>query len=132
MRTDPETSLRMGRVRQSNTKPELIVRRALHRAGIRFRVNNRDLPGSPDLANRRHKWVIFVHGCFWHQHEGCPKATVPKRNHEFWAAKFAANRQRDLRVQKDLRERGYSVSVIWQCELHSESWLQRLSAVLGL
>ena len=87
---DPETSARLARIPQKQTKPELIVRRELHRAGKRFRVKNRDLPGNPDIANRNRRWAIFVHGCFWHHHKGCYRATVPKRNREFWVSKFVA------------------------------------------
>lgn len=116
----PETtrlaSERMSRVRQRDTAPEMRVRRALAALGWRYRIVNRDLPGSPDLANRSRKWALFVHGCYWHHHDGCPKATVPKANREFWLAKFAMNRQRDARVQSELEAAGFSVGVIWQCQ----------------
>src|SRR5689334_5614430 len=103
IRTDPATSKRMARIRQRDTAAEQLVRKCLKKLGLRFRTENRDLPGSPDIANRFEHWAILVHGCFWHAHEGCPKATVPKRNRPFWLAKFAANRARDRRVLKELR-----------------------------
>jgi|HubBroStandDraft_1064217.scaffolds.fasta_scaffold252327_2 DNA mismatch endonuclease (patch repair protein) len=114
---DAETSLRMGRIRQKDTSAELTVRRIVHRLGARYRVRNRDLPGSPDLANRSRRWAIFVHGCYWHAHPRCKRATVPKRNRAFWLAKFDANRLRDHRAIDALERLGYSVLVVWQCEL---------------
>src|SRR5438045_3715628 len=93
--TDRETSARMKRVRQRDTAPEIALRKWLWRQGYRFRVHNRRLPGTPDLSNTSKRWAIFVNGCFWHGHEGCARATVPKRNREFWVAKIAANQARD-------------------------------------
>jgi DNA mismatch endonuclease (patch repair protein) len=113
---DASTSARLGRVRQRGTAPELLVRDevcSLHHA---FRVNNRDLAGSPDIANRRKKWAIFVHGCFWHRHTNCSRTTTPKRNREFWMEKFASNRRRDRRNIKALNAQGFCVLIIWECE----------------
>jgi len=93
--------------------------------GVRFRVSNRDLPGSPDIANRRRRWAIFVHGCFWHSHRGCVRATVPKRNRAFWVAKFAANRARDARVVRELQGRGYRTLVIWECDARRSQLVER-------
>jgi DNA mismatch endonuclease, patch repair protein len=106
----------MRRQRQRDTSPELLTRRLIHSLGHRFRIHNRDLPGSPDLANRARRWAVFVHGCYWHQHPGCPRATVPKRNREFWTQKFQDNRQRDLRKEQQLRDLGFSVLTVWECE----------------
>ena len=106
----------MSRQRQKDTKPEILVRRLLHRLGHRFRVGNRDLPGSPDAANRSRRWAVFVHGCYWHAHEGCPRHTIPKRNREFWMEKFRANRERDQRVAGELEADGYTVLTVWECE----------------
>lgn len=114
--TDPETSARLGRIHQKDTEPEMAVRAVLHSMGLRYRVRNRDLPGSPDIANRKKKWAVFVHGCFWHRHARCSRATTPKRNAEFWRAKFVANRARDRRVIRKLRGMGFEVVVIWECE----------------
>ena len=123
--TDIATSERLGRIRRSGTQPELIVRRVVHRQGHRFRLTNRDLPGSPDLANRSRRWVIFVHGCYWHRHSGCCKATTPKRNREFWLAKFERNVARDRRVTRELRNAGFRVITIWECETKNEARLER-------
>ncbi len=121
--TTREISLRMGNIRQSGTDPELRVRRAATAVGLRYRLDNRDLPGSPDLANRRQKWAVFVHGCFWHRHSGCRKATTPKSNRDFWTAKFARNQTRDQRVATELQSLGFSVVVVWECETGSPSQL---------
>lgn len=115
IRFDEETSERMAGVRQKDTKPELIVRRILHGLGHRYRVRNRDLPGSPDIANRSRGWVVFVHGCYWHRH-GCKATTTPKRNREFWEAKFRRNVERDAERSAALRDAGYEVVVVWECE----------------
>ena len=123
--TDPETSARLGRIRQRDTAAELAVRRIIHQLGHRFRVGNRDLPGSPDIANRKRRWAIFVHGCFWHRHNGCSRTTTPKRNREFWEAKFEANIVRDRRVASTLRELGYKIITIWECEIADQIALQR-------
>lgn len=117
LRTDASTSARLGRIRQQGTSPEREVRRILHRLGLRFRVNNRQLVGSPDIANRHRRWVVFVHGCFWHGHSGCPRATVPKRNRSFWVAKFERNKARDIRAIRALRRQGYKTAVIWECDV---------------
>lgn len=114
---DDATSKRLGKVRQRDTAPELLVRKLATELGARYRVRNRDLPGSPDLANRSRRWAIFTHGCYWHAHRGCPRATVPKHNRDFWLKKFEDNRRRDRRALRDLREQGYSTLVIWECEL---------------
>lgn len=114
---DRATSVRLGRIRQHGTAAELLVRRLAWELGVRFRTTNRDLPGSPDLANRTKSWVVFVHGCYWHGHVGCTRATIPKRNRRFWITKFADNRARDRRVVAALRRRGFRVLVVWECEL---------------
>lgn len=114
------TSRRMSVVRPTGTGAELVVRAIVARIGFRFTLKNRDLPGSPDLANRSRKWAIFVHGCFWHAHTGCSKATLPKRNRLYWIAKFATNRKRDAHAVRELRKLGYTVVKVWQCELSPE------------
>lgn len=120
LEVDEATSKRLGRIRQHDTTPEQIARGMLRALGFRYRIKNGDLPGSPDIANRSQRWAVFVHGCFWHGHLGCSKATVPKRNREFWEAKFIANRARDARVILQLRANGYRVVVLWECELQKE------------
>ena len=121
LRTDAATSARMSRIRQTGTEPEMTVRRAAATLGLRYTVNNKDLPGSPDLANRSRRWAIFVHGCYWHRHEGCSKATTPGTNTEFWLNKFAWNVARDNAAREALRRVGYQVLTFWQCELDSSS-----------
>lgn len=129
---DDATSRRMGRIRQRDTAPELAVRRLLFGLGHRYRTSNRDLPGAPDVANRTQKWALFVHGCFWHAHESCSKATLPKRNRKFWEDKLAANRARDERALQALKRLGYRVVVVWQCELKRPAELAtRLSSELS-
>lgn len=115
----------MLRQKRSDTAPERVVRRILSDLGHRFRLANRDLPGSPDLANRSRKWAIFVHGCYWHQHRGCPRATIPKRNRDWWKAKFRDNRRRDERKTRALEEEGYLVLTVWECETESAPELGR-------
>lgn len=104
-------------IRGKDTHPELVVRSFLHRAGFRYRLHARDLPGSPDIVLPRWNAVIFVHGCFWHQHKGCPKSTLPSSNRRFWQAKFAANTARDLRNLRHLRRLGWRTKVVWECAL---------------
>lgn len=123
---DAETSVRMGGIRQKDTTPEMTVRKALSALGLRYRVRNRDLPGSPDIANRAHRWVVFVHGCYWHRHTDCHRATTPKRNAAFWCAKFDANVARDERVIDALRAAGYHVQVVWECQTKDAANLVRL------
>ena len=115
LEVDDATSARLARVRQRGTRPELLVRQALAALGHRYRLSNRDLEGSPDIANRRQGWVVFVHGCFWHRH-GCRASSTPTRNREFWEAKFLRNIARDQRTAESLRARGYKVVVIWECQ----------------
>ncbi|WP_230532198.1 very short patch repair endonuclease [Microvirga roseola] len=120
----------MGRIRAKNTSPELAVRRAAHAAGLRFRLHRKDLPGRPDLVFPRYRLVVFVHGCFWHRHQGCPKCTDPKTNAEFWSAKLAANVERDARIEQELRSLGWRVEIIWECETRTPgSLVERLKAM---
>jgi len=113
---DAETARRMGGVRQKDTAAEMAVRRVLTLLGLRYRVRNRDLAGSPDVANRAAGWAVFVHGCYWHRHSGCPRATTPKRNEEFWVSKFRANVTRDRKVCAQLRREGFQVLTVWECQ----------------
>ncbi|MDD1526164.1 very short patch repair endonuclease [Bradyrhizobium sp. WBOS7] len=116
VRTDAETSARMARIRQKGTKIEAAVASALRDLGLHYRKNVRKLPGSPDFANRSKRWAVFVHGCFWHHHTGCYKATIPKSNRRFWLEKFRDNKRRDARSARLLRREGYRVLVIWECQ----------------
>ena len=124
----PARSANMAKVRGKNTKPEMAVRRAAHALGLRFRLHRRDLPGTPDLVFPGRRTAIFVHGCFWHRHRGCRRATTPKSNTAFWLDKFAANRRRDAAAIRELRRRGFRVVVVWECGLQRAE--ARLSKIL--
>lgn len=114
--SDATRSRIMRAVGRTNTKPELVVRRMLHTLGLRFRLHRRNLPGTPDIVLPRWRTVIFVHGCFWHRHMGCRKATTPKSRKEFWSTKFEQNVRRDRRTEALLRDGGWRVLVVWECE----------------
>lgn len=106
----------MSRIRGRDTQPEMIVRRIAHGLGFRFRLHGRDLPGSPDLVFPKHRAVIMVHGCFWHRHPGCKRASRPKTRVRFWEEKFEGNVVRDRRNEDALHDLGWRVMVIWECE----------------
>jgi DNA mismatch endonuclease (patch repair protein) len=107
----------MSGIRGWDTQPELRLRRALHALGFRYRINDRLLPGKPDIVLPRHGAVIFVHGCFWHRHDRCRYATTPATRVEFWRSKFNANVERDARNLRDLRDAGWRVATVWECAL---------------
>ncbi|WP_433977815.1 very short patch repair endonuclease [Tunturiibacter empetritectus] len=113
----------MSAVRRTDTLPEMAIRRLLTDSGVHYRVKNKRLPGSPDIANRSQRWAIFVNGCFWHGHKFCTKTKsdnqprVPKSRPEFWSAKLRANRSRDARKSWDLRRLGFRVLIVWECDL---------------
>lgn len=107
----------MARIRKTDTRPELAVRRAAHRLGLRFRLHRRDLPGTPDLVLPGCKAVVMVHGCFWHQHEGCRLARQPKSRLDYWLPKLERNRQRDAEALAALEALGWRVVTIWECEV---------------
>jgi DNA mismatch endonuclease, patch repair protein len=116
----------MARVRRDGTAPELTLRSLLRRWRIRFRMNVRKLPGSPDIYVHSRSRAIFVHGCYWHRHPRCRSSTLPKTNSGFWRAKFAANIRRDQRKTRLLRAQGIGVSVIWECELENLRGLKKV------
>lgn len=116
----------MRAVRSRDTKPELVLRRALHRQGFRFRLHRRDLPGTPDLVFPGRRSVIFVNGCFWHGHD-CKAATLPKTRTDFWTAKIGENRARDVRNLRSLCAMGWRALVVWQCELNGVDTLGRIA-----
>lgn len=115
--TPAERSKRMSRIRSSNTSPERALRSALHGLGLRYSLKNKELPGKPDVAFPRKKLAVFVHGCFWHRHENCSIAHIPKSNTSFWTDKFDRNVSRDRRVHAELVAIGWKVCVVWECEL---------------
>lgn len=106
----------MRAVRQAHTGPELIVRKLLYGLGLRFRLQRRGLPGTPDIILPKHKTAIFVHGCFWHRHAGCSKASMPKTRAEFWRKKFDRNAARDQEKEQALVNAGWRVLTVWECE----------------
>ncbi len=115
--TPEARSERMSRIRGRDTKPELVLRKALHAAGFRYRLHAPGLPGRPDLVFPKWGAAVFVHGCFWHQHKNCRIANVPGSNTAFWQAKFQANKRRDARAIRALRAVGWRVAVVWECQL---------------
>lgn len=118
----------MRKVRNRDTAPELRVRRLLHRAGYRFRLHRRDLPGTPDLYLPRHRLAIFVHGCFWHGHADCRRARLPATRPEFWSAKIERNKERDARTLQALADDNIRTIVLWVCELNDEDILSAVAA----
>ena len=123
---DPERrSANMARVRGKDTGPEIRVRKVAHSLGMRFRLHRRDLPGTPDLVFPKHKLAVFVHGCFWHRHHACKRATMPTTRPEFWAAKFEATKVRDARQSAELNVAGWKTLVLWECELRDAVSIER-------
>jgi len=116
-------SWNMSRIKGKNTKPELLLRKLLHRAGFRFRIHAPKLPGKPDIVLPRHSTAIFVHGCFWHRHPDCSKATTPKTRTEFWQQKFRRTVERDKEKEAELRKLGWQVIVVWECEIRDNGVL---------
>ena len=115
--TPEERSKLMAKIRGKNTRPELAVRSLLHRAGYRFSLHRKDLPGRPDIVLRKYHTVVFVHGCFWHRHKNCKIASMPKSNVAFWQAKFDRNVANDKKHTRQLRKMGWHVLTVWECEL---------------
>ncbi len=122
----PATRSRMQAVRGRDTEPELRVRRVLHRMGYRFRLQRKDLPGTPDIVLPRHRKIVLVHGCFWHGHEGCKRGTPPVNNASTWREKIRLNRERDRRNVVELCGLGWEVLIIWECETRDPILLERL------
>jgi DNA mismatch endonuclease Vsr len=122
----------MAAVKSHDTKPEMVVRRLAHSLGYRFRLRDRKLPGKPDLTFPSRLKVIFVHGCFWHQHLGCSASAMPKTREDFWRSKLEGNKARDARVLRALEEAGWKALVVWQCEIGDRQALAtRLASFLG-
>lgn len=113
-------SYNMSRIRSKDTKPEILVRSYLFSRGLRFRKNDKRYPGSPDIVLPKYRTIVFVHGCFWHLHNGCKYAVMPKSNVDFWKKKLYGNRERDERNQKELEEMGWNVITVWECQLKND------------
>ena len=107
----------MSRITGRDTKPELIVRAMLHRAGYRFKTDDKTLPGRPDIVLPKYGTVVFVHGCFWHRHKNCKQASTPKSNRAFWRKKFAHNQQKDARAKRQLNALGWRYVTLWECQI---------------
>lgn len=115
---EPEVrSYNMSRIHSKNTKPEILVRQCIHKEGLRFRLHAKNLPGKPDIVLPKYKTIIFVNGCFWHGHEDCKYYIIPKTRTAFWEDKIAYNKSRDLKNESELRNKGWKVIIIWQCQL---------------
>lgn len=117
--TPEQRSAQMSRIRGSNTKLEVLVRKGLHARGLRYRLGGAKLPGRPDIVLPKYRTVVFVHGCFWHGHD-CPLYRLPKTRPEFWQAKIDSNKSRDARVQRELRAAGWKVLEFWECEVRGQ------------
>lgn len=123
----------MSKIGSKNTKPELILRSALFKFGLRFRIHKKDLPGKPDIVFKRYKTAIFVHGCFWHYHQVCKEGRIPSTNSKFWKEKFEKNIEKDQMNIKNIEDLGWKVFVVWECEIEKEinSVINKLLEVLN-
>ena len=121
--TPEKRSWNMSRIKSKNTTPEMYMRSALHHAGYRFRLHVKTLLGKPDIVLPKYKTVIFIHGCFWHRHKGCRRATMPSTNKEYWTKKFQQTIERDKKEQRVLKNLNWQVIVIWECELNNKDTL---------
>jgi DNA mismatch endonuclease (patch repair protein) len=130
---DRQTRARMmAGIKGKNTKPELAVRRALHARGFRYRLHAKDVPGRPDLVLPKHRAVVFVHGCFWHRHEGCRFTTTPSTRPNFWLAKFEANIARDAAIRTALLDDGWRVATVWECALRKPEQVESSTEGLSI
>ncbi len=128
IKSKKDRSINMSKIRSRNTKPEIFVRSMLHRMGYRFRLNRKDIFGHPDIVLPKRRIAIFVHGCFWHGHQNCPKSKLTSTNTEFWASKISGNIERDRLVKNTLIELGWRVLVIWQCSMKNKEKQAELSS----
>lgn len=128
---EPEMrSYNMSRIRSKDTKPELIVRKFLFGKGLRYRIHGRNLPGKPDIVLKKYKTVIFIHGCFWHSHEGCKSFKLPTSRLEYWVPKLKKNKQKDLVHLTELQSAGWKTIVVWECDLAKDKMNQTLMSLL--
>lgn len=124
-------SYNMSQIKGKDTKPEIIVRRYLFSKGLRYRKNDKRYPGSPDIVLPKYNTIVFVHGCFWHLHNGCKYAKIPKSNVDFWKNKLYGNKERDKRNQNILEEMGWNVITVWECQLKKDRQEQTLKKLLA-
>lgn len=123
--TPDQRSAIMARIRGKDTRPEVLVRKSAHSMGLRFRLHRRDLKGTPDLVFPKYRVALFVHGCFWHQHPNCKRASIPKARKEFWTSKLAGNVRRDKEVIAQLSSLGWRVEIIWECDTKDAATVER-------
>ncbi len=131
--TKNQRSKNMAAIKSRNTRPEIFIRQLLFSNGYRYRLYDKKILGKPDIVLKKYNTVIFVHGCFWHRHRNCPKATIPEGNHEFWLTKLTNNEIRDKKINEDLIRTGYKVLIIWQCACvhrHADELLNKISTFL--
>lgn len=121
MLSSEHRSWNMSRIRNRDTKPEIQLRSLLHKAGFRFRLQDRTLPGRPDIVLKKHRAVVMIHGCFWHRHPGCRNTTMPSTRTDFWSAKFEGNMERDRRNSAELTALGWRVITVWECDLKKDA-----------
>src|ERR1700712_4365898 len=124
-------SYNMSRIRSKDTKPEMLVRKFLHKSGFRYRLHVRDMPGKPDIVLPKYKTVIFIHGCFWHGHQGCKYYVVPKTRTEWWLNKINGNINNDLKAIKALKKEGWEIINIWECDLKAKKSVLTLNKLPG-
>lgn len=129
---EPEVrSYNMSRIRSKNTKPELLVRKYLHRLGFRYRIHVAKLPGKPDIVLTRYKTVVLIHGCFWHSHKGCKYFQIPSTRQDYWIPKLKTNKQKDRKHLIEIQHLGWKTIVIWECELKKERQHGTLEELVG-
>ena len=126
-----QRSRNMSRIRGRDTTPEMKIRTSLHRLGYRYRTCEVSLPGKPDLVFKKRRKVLFIHGCFWHQHEGCSRAFIPDSRKQFWLEKFRATAGRDIRTLASLTDMGWTAMVLWECEIREPSLIDTVITFLG-
>lgn len=127
--TTEQRSLNMSHIHSSNTKPEEIVRKYLFSKGLRYRKNDKRYPGHPDIVLPKYHTIVFVHGCFWHRHPGCHYASTPTSNIAYWQKKFECNVERDKEEQRQLKEMGWKVLIVWECELKKDKRVNTLNSL---
>ena len=131
--TKSQRSDNMSRIRSKNTKPEMLIRKKLFQAGIRYRTHVKDLAGKPDIAIKKYKLIVDVKGCFWHGHEGCKYSNTPKSNQSYWVPKIQKNKQRDFDNYNILKEMGYTIFVIWECETKDKiQFIKKTNKIISL
>lgn len=124
--SEEKRSWNMSKIRSKNTKPEMIVRKMLHKKGIRYRLHVKDLPGKPDLSNKKKNFSVFINGCFWHQHLGCKQASLPKSNRGYWIPKLQKNVDRQKENISELVKNSWNVFIVWECETKSDDTIKQL------